>query len=116
MQYLVDLCTRFFVEQPTPAREVFNPDSDFKEYCRRNSDRLKKIVKYLKRLYDGMPAHGANLIRLLRRPYWTRLWVLQEVQLASDLLVICGSTWFPCQVFELSLCLLFQDYSLAEWG
>ena len=119
MQYLVDLCTRFWkLEQPTYSPEVFDPDmdNDFKEYCRRNSDILKKIVKYLKRLYDGMPAHGANLISLLRRPYWTRLWVLQEVQLASDLLVICGSAWLPRQVFQLCLCLLFQELSLAEWG
>jgi hypothetical protein len=117
MQYLVDLCTRFWkLKQPTGPREEFIQGSDFKEYCRRNSDILKMIVKYLKRLYDGMPAHGANLISLLRRPYWTRLWVLQEVQLASDLLVICESAWLPRQVFQLCLCLLFQELSLDKWA
>jgi hypothetical protein len=116
MQYLVDLCTRFWkLEDSTFPRQAFNPRRDnFKEYCRKNSDILKKMVKYLNRLYDGMPPHRAGLIRLLGRPYWTRLWVLQEVQLASDLLVICGSAWLPRRVFQLCLCLLFQELSWAE--
>ncbi len=42
-----------------------------------------------------------------------RLWVLQEVQLASDLLVVCGSAWLPRRVFQLCLSLLFQELSFA---
>lgn len=39
-----------------------------------------------------------------------RLWVLQEVQVASDLLVICGSAWLPRHDFHICLCLLFQEF------
>jgi hypothetical protein len=34
------------------------------------------------------------------RSYWSRLWIIQELVLASDLLVQCGSSTFPWQVFS----------------
>lgn len=37
---------------------------------------------------------------LCRRSYWSRLWIVQELVLASDLLVQCGSSTFPWQVFS----------------
>ena len=116
MQYLVDLCTRSWkLKEPPGPPESFKPyEHGFNVYCRRNRDMLKKIVRYLKCLYDGMPAHRANLIKLLRRPYWMRLWVLQEVKLARDLLVICGSAWLPRRIFQLCLCLLFQEVSRSS--
>jgi hypothetical protein len=37
---------------------------------------------------------------LCRRSYWSRLWIIQELVLASDLLVQCGSSTFLWQVFS----------------
>ncbi|ETS81729.1 hypothetical protein PFICI_06731 [Pestalotiopsis fici W106-1] len=37
--------------------------------------------------------------KLLRRPYWTRVWVVQELVLARDILVSCGR--FTCRWEEL---------------
>jgi hypothetical protein len=37
--------------------------------------------------------------RLLRRPYWRRVWVLQEVVVARVVQVVCGYRWLPFEVF-----------------
>ncbi|EME44369.1 hypothetical protein DOTSEDRAFT_72012 [Dothistroma septosporum NZE10] len=39
--------------------------------------------------------HGAALRRLCERTYWSRLWILQELVLAKDVLLICGSRRAP---------------------
>jgi hypothetical protein len=36
---------------------------------------------------------------LLQRPYWRRLWVLQEVVLAKTVQVVCGHRWLPFETF-----------------
>ncbi|KAK6433944.1 hypothetical protein LTR95_009872 [Oleoguttula sp. CCFEE 5521] len=36
-------------------------------------------------------AGGLALMRLCNRTYWTRLWVFQEMMLAKDILLMCGS-------------------------
>lgn len=41
--------------------------------------------------------HGIQ--KLLRRPYWDRLWVIQEIALATqDPMVGCGNRWLPWKV------------------
>ncbi|KAL0929710.1 uncharacterized protein CTRU02_215353 [Colletotrichum truncatum] len=35
-----------------------------------------------------------NAEKLLKRPYWTRLWIMQEVSLARSLLFMCGNWTF----------------------
>lgn len=40
------------------------------------------------------------LIRLLERPYWTRLWILQEFALARNLRIVCGMDMFSWQSFD----------------
>jgi hypothetical protein len=37
---------------------------------------------------------------LCQRPYWTRLWILQEVSLASDISFSCGSSSIPFQTLQ----------------
>jgi hypothetical protein len=37
---------------------------------------------------------------LCQRPYWTRLWILQEVSLASDLSFSCGSSSIPFEILK----------------
>ena len=37
------------------------------------------------------------VLTLLQRPFWTRLWVLQEIVLAQKVLIICGHR---CVSFE----------------
>ncbi|KAE9364551.1 HET-domain-containing protein [Stipitochalara longipes BDJ] len=36
-----------------------------------------------------------DLLQLCDREYWSRLWIIQEVVLAKDLLFVCGGEWFP---------------------
>lgn len=51
---------------------------------------------------DGGWAHGATRNRfwrgaakLLRRPYWTRAWVTQELILSDSIMVLCGTSFAP---------------------
>ncbi|KAI8626542.1 heterokaryon incompatibility protein-domain-containing protein [Xylariaceae sp. FL1651] len=52
------------------------------------------------------------------RPYWSRIWVLQEVFLAKDLYYICGSCRLPSKELAGALILLetFQSYLIRAQG
>jgi hypothetical protein len=39
------------------------------------------------------------LLALLQRPFWTRLWVLQEIVLAQKVLIVCGHRRVPFESF-----------------
>jgi hypothetical protein len=57
-------------------------------------------VREMMHLLDGLAADsaaGMALERLLGRPYWRRLWVLQEAVLGQKVLVICGKRQVPFQ-------------------
>ncbi|KAI0482026.1 heterokaryon incompatibility protein-domain-containing protein [Xylariaceae sp. FL0804] len=47
------------------------------------------------------PAEFYAIISLLKRDYWTRMWVMQEFTLPSELLLLCGSqrVWWS-EIFE----------------
>jgi hypothetical protein len=38
---------------------------------------------------------GAALQQFFRNPYWTRLWIVQEIMLAKDIFIMCGKTILP---------------------
>lgn len=44
------------------------------------------------------------LRRFWERPYWTRMWIVQELELAKKITIICGSD-----------ALYFEDLSLLPW-
>jgi hypothetical protein len=46
------------------------------------------------------PKHYANLSRLLRREWLERLWTIQEVVVAKNATVVCGSHSLPWQSLE----------------
>lgn len=58
------------------------------------------------------------LLHLFRHPYWTRLWVVQEIMLAKKLFVLCGNSlhaWERFSEFFNSLRALSLSSSNASW-
>jgi hypothetical protein len=41
-----------------------------------------------------------SLIHLVSRPWWKRMWIIQEVALGLDVLVVCGSRHIPWSTFH----------------
>ncbi|KAF2818325.1 HET-domain-containing protein [Ophiobolus disseminans] len=41
-----------------------------------------------------------SLIHLFSRPWWKRMWIIQEVALGLDVLVVCGSRHIPWSTFH----------------
>lgn len=41
-----------------------------------------------------------SLVHLFSRPWWKRMWIIQEVALAPDVLVLCGSRHVPWSTFQ----------------
>ncbi|KAF2468420.1 uncharacterized protein BDR25DRAFT_304884 [Lindgomyces ingoldianus] len=60
-----------------------------------------KDVKSLISAGVGKPDFAA-VVSLFERDYWRRLWVVQEVFNAKDIVVYCGSTKLPWDVFRLA--------------
>jgi hypothetical protein len=53
------------------------------------------------------------LVGLCSRPYWHRLWVLQELKLANQKDLMCGSKVIPWQHFETFLHLIDRDFDTS---
>lgn len=51
---------------------------------------------------------GAGLQQILGLKYWERVWIVQEVAVAVDAMVICGSRAVPIDVFEAIMHVLFS--------
>ena len=43
---------------------------------------------------------ASGLRDVMRRPYWTRLWIIQEVALSKNATLVCGQHFIPWQDFE----------------
>ncbi|KAJ9665973.1 hypothetical protein H2201_003884 [Coniosporium apollinis] len=66
------------------------PDEDYGEYSGLGLN------------HSGIPSKDWEaLVALLRRPYWRRAWIMQEIVLAQKLLLLCGS-------FEISWSMLVR--------
>jgi hypothetical protein len=63
-----------------------------------NSDHAVSLIHNLKDL--ASEEDGSAVKDLLARPYWSRLWIVQEVILARDILVLCGSSMTSWSRFE----------------
>jgi hypothetical protein len=50
--------------------------------------------------------HVSNVSDLLRRMFWTRIWIVQELVLAQSVTLVCGDHFFPFQDF----CNLIQKF------
>jgi hypothetical protein len=59
-------------------------------------------------LLDTDVSIGSSLISLFRRPWWARIWVVQEFSFAKDVLFVCGDTTVWCQPFSKALDLIKQ--------
>jgi len=55
-----------------------------------------------------------NLLSLLTRPYWKRVWIIQEVVLAVDLEIICGEDKIPWRYLEKFLRIIKSDDHWSE--
>ena len=49
---------------------------------------------------DSIHQYESQVQSLFRRPYWDRLWVLQEVLMAQNILVLCGNQTFAWKRLE----------------
>ena len=45
-------------------------------------------------------AGGTELVQLCRRRYWTRLWTFQELEMAREIYLMCGTRLVPWDNFE----------------
>jgi hypothetical protein len=52
-----------------------------------NSD---EAMRYIANAVDIEPLPAKAIIQLVRRAYWSRLWILQEIILAKDVVLLCG--------------------------
>jgi hypothetical protein len=58
------------------------------------------LVRVLDSLIIEQPSFEA-VIRLLKRPYWQRIWILQEIILSRKAIVFCGNSHVEWQYFKL---------------
>lgn len=57
----------------------------------------------------------AGLLELLLRPYWRRMWIIQEISVASkDPIVGCGTKWLPWGMLSNALREVYVRLSNAE--
>jgi hypothetical protein len=52
---------------------------------------------------------GVPFSRSICRPYWSRMWVIQELAICEDQFVICGNTWVTLSDVYQVLRLLFLN-------
>ena len=65
-----------------------------------NTGTQKPILKYKKEALEG-------LANIFRRPWWRRMWIVQEVVAARELVIMLGPTIFPWK-FMRNLCQAIQ--------
>ena len=65
-----------------------------------------------------LDAQSVNaLFRLMSRPYWTRVWIVQEIAMASSFpLVGCGSKWIPWSHWGRPLREIYRQLSALGTG
>ncbi|KAF2035450.1 hypothetical protein EK21DRAFT_54377, partial [Setomelanomma holmii] len=58
------------------------------------------------------PELADSLDDLLRRPYWSRIWIIQEVVVAIDLILMCGDSCLEWLVFAK---FIYLETGLLNW-
>jgi Heterokaryon incompatibility protein (HET) len=85
-------------------------------------EELERFIEDLKvQLSPANPEHTyviTALLKLLKRPYWSRIWVVQELASASKVLFVCGKRMVEEDPLHHALRLLrnFRLYQLLKWG
>jgi hypothetical protein len=46
------------------------------------------------------PGQAKAVLSICNRPYWTRIWIVQELVLAQRVVVLCGPKAIPCYHFQ----------------
>ncbi|KAK1754438.1 heterokaryon incompatibility protein-domain-containing protein [Echria macrotheca] len=73
----------------------------------KNSWRIRlKINRLVSTFLDSAPE---ALVSFLERPWFRRRWIIQEVVLAKDVVMHCGSSSIPWKIFELVMVELFSN-------
>ncbi|KAK1962802.1 hypothetical protein LY78DRAFT_224941 [Colletotrichum sublineola] len=99
--------------------ETISPDG----WGRRDEERM--TAEGFMRLYGGVlaalrddvSASGlGDALHLLRRPWWTRMWTLQESVLCRDVLCWCGQDALPISCFWEFACFIYRSIDLGAWN
>ncbi|CAH0058503.1 unnamed protein product [Clonostachys solani] len=79
------------------------------DFIRRLTDQAKYPKQVSRLLASGM-SNGdlAGVVSLFGRDYWRRLWVVQELLNANEVIVYCGSTKLPWRSYQLVSELFFE--------
>ncbi|KAJ8122664.1 hypothetical protein ONZ43_g1196 [Nemania bipapillata] len=97
-------CFDFFNRLAT----VIVGDADSQQQGRETSWRERfEINQMISSFLDGTQPHPVAL--LLSRPWFKRRWIIQEVVLARDVSVHCGSASIPWRTFETCLAELYEN-------
>jgi len=63
-------------------------------------------------LHAEIDKNYGSVLNLLKRPWWRRVWVVQEVVLAKKALIVCGTKEMEWELFSLAI---EQGISLGIW-
>ncbi|KAF2965631.1 hypothetical protein GQX73_g7923 [Xylaria multiplex] len=87
-----------------------------------------KTVENLAQIKDDIPDAfdkdiASAIWHILNRPFWTRIWIIQEVVLAQELYLVCGTKKISWELFKETLNCWFKlsgtshlhNYSSEEW-
>lgn len=80
----------------------------FPKESRWNEDRFPKASREVQQL--GMGKSGPALVKVLSLPYWTRVWIVQEVALGNNVKLTFGSVSIDFEVFFLAYkCYVYHE-------
>ena len=114
----MDIIGRIFHSIPWMAEN--DGDIDFVNSTHHDLEWLHSVGELWIKDFDNEPYNSCwqAIDSLLRRPYWSRVWILQEVALAKELLFMCGATtlrWDALAHFCLLAMKIFKDRPAREW-
>ncbi|KAE9371825.1 hypothetical protein N431DRAFT_484273 [Stipitochalara longipes BDJ] len=68
-----------------------------------------------RRSFDTLAPYSAQVLQLFQRDYWSRVWIVQEVAMATvDPLVGCGSKWVPWSTMFFGIFELRSQFDMAK--
>jgi hypothetical protein len=88
--------------EPKLGKHIFDPEE--LKYARKSVRFRKSIV------IQGVAA----LERYLQRPYWRRIWIIQELALGQDITIYCGTDAITWQNLLAAVHILFQNKLLSS--
>lgn len=98
-----------YLNNPTSYKESTGNDDDFLGYASLAHDILHEPDLRGKDYGDEGLADGIQA--LMERDYWHRIWINQEVALAKEVVIVCGTRTTPLSIFEATLSILDDCYA-----